>query len=77
MDSIKQRILEIIGEQGPVGDEAISGQIVDQWSADDVEPHTRELAEQGYIKESEFAPNRWQITDKGREYLRSGGGEAS
>lgn len=69
LDSIKQRVLEIVYERGPLNDGAIAPEIVDQWAASDVAPHTAELAADGLIEESEFAPGRWQITDAGRRTL--------
>jgi DNA-binding PadR family transcriptional regulator len=63
-------ILELLYERGPMSDEALSTEVIgDQGSASDVAPMTTELERQGLIKESEFAPHRWQITDNGRRAI--------
>ena len=44
LGSVKHRILEIVYERGPLSDGAIAPEIVDQWEASDVAPHTAALA---------------------------------
>ena len=70
MDSIKQRFLEVIAERGPVSDDTLAGELGDQVAESEAQPHTAWLAENGYVEASEFAPGRWQATNKGQEYLR-------
>ena len=69
LESVQERIVELIAESGPVGDAWLGPQIVDSWEASDVAPHTQALKDAGLIEESEAAPGRWQVTDAGRQLV--------
>jgi hypothetical protein len=64
----RERIfLDKLAESGPLSDESLSDSLGDQASAADAAPITDQLAKDGLIQESEFAPRRWQITDAGQQ----------
>lgn len=71
METIKQRILEIVLDQRSVADETIAPQVVDELDGSDIAMHTKRLREQGLITLPALASGRWQITDAGRKALQA------
>jgi hypothetical protein len=72
MDSIQQRILEIVLDQRSVADETIALQVADELGGTDISVHTKRLERRGLITLPPLASGRWQITDAGRDALQSG-----
>gem|GEM_PF-4542862 len=71
MESIKQRILEIVLDQRSVADETIAMQVSDELDGSDIAVHTKRLQKQGLITLTALASGRWQITDAGRNALQA------
>jgi|SRR5579875_601586 len=67
----RRAILKLLSDRGPFDDDSIAKEIIgDQHaSASDVEASIADLAADGLIEESDFAPGRWQITDEGAKAL--------
>jgi hypothetical protein len=70
MDSLRQRILEIVLDQRSVADETIALQVKDELAGSDIAVHTKRLQSQGLITLTALASGRWQITDAGRRALQ-------
>jgi len=71
MESLKQRILEIVLDQRSVADETIALQVADELDGSDIAVHTKRLQRQGLIELPPLASGRWQITDAGRSALQA------
>ncbi len=73
LDETHRRILQIVEQQGPVGDETIAEMLrltADPLGVADVRALTAELQRRALLEQSESAPDRWQVTDDGHRALR-------
>jgi hypothetical protein len=67
MDDRAAYILDLLRERGPMSDDSLATEVVgDQGSANEVSPITQKLLADGLIAPSQFAKDRWEITDAGR-----------
>ena len=74
LDATQRRLLGVVAEREPVGDEAIAAELRrgdDPVRADEVRALTAELQRQALLEQPESAPDRWQLTEEGRASLRA------
>ncbi len=69
LDETQRRLLRVVDERGPVGDEAIAEELrhgADRIEVDEVRALAAELQRRALLEQSESAPDRWQLTADGR-----------
>ena len=72
LDETQRRVLGVVEERGPVGDEAIAAELRggdDAIQDDEVRALTAELQRRALLEQPEASQDRWGLTEEGREAL--------